>query len=120
MAGEVERGRQIQAQAVKEMSDAVTMRPDDASVLIPRGSVFLSAALQGGDDGTRTRGAHFLQRDSGGAYPWKLQLAVSCARYFSSRPRVFILKSDCNLRVGERVRVEGGMYEERKNWSASI
>jgi hypothetical protein len=45
MAGDVEKGRQIQAQAVKEMNDAVTMRPDDVSVLIPRGSVFLSAAL---------------------------------------------------------------------------
>jgi tetratricopeptide (TPR) repeat protein len=45
MAGDVEKGRQIQAQAAKEMNDAVTMRPDDASVLIPRGSIFLSAAL---------------------------------------------------------------------------
>jgi tetratricopeptide (TPR) repeat protein len=45
MAGDVEKGRQIQAQAVKEMNDAVTMRPDDVSVLIPRGSIFLSAAL---------------------------------------------------------------------------
>jgi hypothetical protein len=72
-------------------------------------------AMNAGDDGPRTRGAHFLQRDSGGAYPSKLQLAVSSARYFSSRPRVFILQCDCNLRVGERVRAEGGRYEERKN-----
>ena len=45
MAGDVEKGRKIQAQAVKEMNDAVAMRPDDVSVLIPRGSIFLSAAL---------------------------------------------------------------------------
>lgn len=45
MAGEVEKGRQIQAQAAKEMNDAVAMRFDDVSVLIPRGSIFLSAAL---------------------------------------------------------------------------
>jgi len=41
MAGDVEKGRKIQAQAVKEMNDAVAMRPDDVSVLIPRGSLFL-------------------------------------------------------------------------------
>lgn len=37
MAGDVEKGRKIQALAVKEMNDAVAMRPDDVSVLIPRG-----------------------------------------------------------------------------------
>lgn len=45
MAGDVEKGRQIQAQAAKEMNDAMALRPDDVSVLIPRGSILLSAAL---------------------------------------------------------------------------
>lgn len=45
MAGDVEKGRQIQAQAAKEMNDAVALRPDDITVLIPRGSILLSAAL---------------------------------------------------------------------------
>ncbi|HTT33647.1 MAG TPA: hypothetical protein VMH48_08595 [Methylomirabilota bacterium] len=45
MSGDVERGRQIQAQGVKEMNDAVALRPDDVTVLIPRASIFLSAAL---------------------------------------------------------------------------
>jgi tetratricopeptide (TPR) repeat protein len=45
MAGDAEKGRAIQMQAAKEMNDAVALRPDDVSVLIPRGAVFLSAAL---------------------------------------------------------------------------
>lgn len=45
MTGNIERGRQIKAQGVQEMNDAVALRPDNVSVLIPRASVFLSAAL---------------------------------------------------------------------------
>ena len=45
MAGDIEKGRQIQAQAMREMSDAVALRPDDVSVLIPRAAVMISAAL---------------------------------------------------------------------------
>lgn len=45
MAGNVEKGRQIQAQAAQEMNDAVALKPDDVAVLIPRASVFLSVAL---------------------------------------------------------------------------
>ena len=45
MAGNLEKGRQIQAQGVQEMNEAVAMKPEDVAVLIPRASVFLSAAL---------------------------------------------------------------------------
>ncbi len=45
LAGDPDKGHQIQAQAIKEMNDAVALRPDDVSVLIPRAAVFLSAAL---------------------------------------------------------------------------
>lgn len=45
MAGNVEKGRQIQAKGVNEMNQAVALRPDDVAVLIPRASVFLSAAV---------------------------------------------------------------------------
>ena len=45
MAGNLEKGRQIQAQGVQEMNEAVAMKPEAVAVLIPRASVFLSAAL---------------------------------------------------------------------------
>ena len=45
MAGNLEKGRQIQAQGAQEMNEAVAMKPEDVAVLIPRASVFLSAAL---------------------------------------------------------------------------
>ena len=45
MAGDIEKGRQIQSQAAKEMNDAVALQPDSVSVLIPRAAVLLSAAL---------------------------------------------------------------------------
>ena len=45
MAGNYEEGRKVQAQGIQEMNDAVAMAPDNVAVLIPRASVFLSAAL---------------------------------------------------------------------------
>jgi hypothetical protein len=45
MAGNLEKGRQIQAQGVQKMNEAAAMKPEDVAVLIPRASVFLSAAL---------------------------------------------------------------------------
>jgi hypothetical protein len=45
MAGNIEKGREIQARGMQEMNEAVGRRPDDVAVLIPRGSVLLSAAL---------------------------------------------------------------------------
>ncbi|HTQ59186.1 MAG TPA: hypothetical protein VMI32_03120 [Candidatus Solibacter sp.] len=45
MAGNYEKGREIQARGVAEMNEAVALHPDDVAVLIPRASVFLSAAL---------------------------------------------------------------------------
>jgi|HubBroStandDraft_4_1064222.scaffolds.fasta_scaffold01045_6 tetratricopeptide (TPR) repeat protein len=45
MASNLGKGRQIQAQGVQEMNEAVAMKPEDVAVLIPRASVFLSAAL---------------------------------------------------------------------------
>jgi tetratricopeptide (TPR) repeat protein len=43
--GDAEKGRKIRAQAEQEMNDAVSMRPDDEAVLIPRAATSLSAAL---------------------------------------------------------------------------
>jgi len=45
MAGNVEKGREVQARGVQEINDAVALRPDDVAVLVPRASVLLSAAL---------------------------------------------------------------------------
>lgn len=42
VAGNVEKGRQIQAEAVEEINNAVAMKPDEVAVLIPRAAVFLS------------------------------------------------------------------------------
>ncbi|HKV25242.1 MAG TPA: hypothetical protein VJN93_11680 [Candidatus Acidoferrum sp.] len=45
MAGNFEKGREIQERGVAEMNEAVALRPDDVRVLIPRAAVFLSAAM---------------------------------------------------------------------------
>lgn len=45
MAGNIEKGRGIQERGVAEMNEAVAMRPEDVSVLIPRAAVYLSAAM---------------------------------------------------------------------------
>jgi tetratricopeptide (TPR) repeat protein len=45
MSGNVEKGRQIQTKGASEMNQAVALRPEDVAVLIPRASVFLSAAV---------------------------------------------------------------------------
>jgi hypothetical protein len=45
MSGNARKGRQVQTQGVGEMNEAAALRPDDAAVLIPRASVFLSAGL---------------------------------------------------------------------------
>jgi len=43
-AGDVQGGITLQARGLKEMDDAVAMRPDDLQTLIPRGAILLASA----------------------------------------------------------------------------
>jgi hypothetical protein len=43
-AGDVQSGMDLQARGLKEMDDAVALRPDDLQTLIPRGAVLLAGA----------------------------------------------------------------------------
>lgn len=79
LARDAERGRQLHMQSVKEMNDAVGMRPDDVAVLIPRAAVMLSAA-------THVPMPDVAKRDFGiaaGDYEKILKLQTT---YFASLP----------------------------------